>query len=117
MKAYAFDVDETLEVSEGPVKVNDLIELFNQGHIIGLCGNWAVFCHAVPGWHALISFIGPMEMPKDAFLRQLRVFLPVEEVVMVGNIQGVSGASDDAGAAERAEVRFISEKAFAEGER
>jgi hypothetical protein len=36
---------------------------------------------------------------------------------MVGNILGLSGASDDRGAAERAGWRFIQESAFARGAR
>jgi hypothetical protein len=43
MVVYAFDVDETLEVSNGPVKLLDLAKLREQGHIVGLCGNWAAF--------------------------------------------------------------------------
>jgi hypothetical protein len=37
--------------------------------------------------------------------------------VMVGNILGISGASDDRGAAERAGWRFIQECEFAKGVR
>jgi hypothetical protein len=36
---------------------------------------------------------------------------------MVGNILGISGASDDRGAAERAGWRFIQESEFASGAR
>jgi hypothetical protein len=36
---------------------------------------------------------------------------------MVGNVQGVSGASDDQGAATRAGWRFIQERDFAAGVR
>jgi hypothetical protein len=36
---------------------------------------------------------------------------------MVGNILGVSGASDDRGAAQRAGWRFIQEREFANGVR
>lgn len=39
MVVYAFDVDETLEVSKGPVKLSDLVTLREHGHIVGLCGN------------------------------------------------------------------------------
>ena len=42
MVVYAFDVDETLEVSKGPVKLSDLVKLREHGHIVGLCGNWAM---------------------------------------------------------------------------
>jgi hypothetical protein len=40
MKLYAFDVDDTLEISNGPVCLADMQALRNSGHIIGLCGNW-----------------------------------------------------------------------------
>src|SRR6266705_4721588 len=39
---YAFDVDETLEVSKGPVKLADLVKLREHGHVAGLCGNWSM---------------------------------------------------------------------------
>ena len=35
MVVYAFDVDETLEVSRGPVNPFDLIKLREHGHIVG----------------------------------------------------------------------------------
>jgi hypothetical protein len=38
MRVYAFDVDETLEVSTGPVQLFDLVQLREHGHIVGLCG-------------------------------------------------------------------------------
>jgi hypothetical protein len=37
--AYAFDVDDTLEVSKGPVKLVDLAKLREHAHIVGLCWN------------------------------------------------------------------------------
>ena len=117
MKTYCFDVDECLEISAGPVKLQSLMDLQQEGHIIGLCGNWAKVTQLIGNWHRLFSFIGPMEMTKEAFLIQLKTYVPCEEVVMVGNIQGVTGRSDDAGAALRAKVRFIMEKDFASGVR
>ena len=117
MKIYAFDVDETLEISGGPIKMLELEELKAQGHIIGLCGNYAMVTLNIEDWHNYISFIGPMGMTKDGFLAQLKTYVSTDEVVMVGNILGVSGASDDKGAAEKAEVRFISEHDFASGKR
>src|SRR5579859_7193025 len=117
MKLYAFDVDECLEISAGPVKLQTLMELFQEGHILGLCGNWALFTQLVGNWYRLFSFIGPMEMTKEAFLTELKTYIPCEEVVMVGNIKGVSGVSDDEGAAKRAGVRFIKESDFANGKR
>lgn len=117
MKIYAFDVDETLEVSAGPITFQILADLYKEGHILGLCGNYAMVTRFVDNWHRLFSFIGPMEMTKEAFLLQLRNYVPCEEVVMVGNIKGVTGRSDDEGAAKRAGIRFIKEQDFADGVR
>jgi len=117
MKCYAFDVDETLEISGGPVTFEQVAAARSEGHIVGLCGNFAMVTMNVNGWHTLFSFIGSMAMPKEIFLEQLKRHVPCDEVVMVGNILGVSGASDDAGAAERAGVRFIRESDFAAGAR
>jgi hypothetical protein len=117
MKIYAFDVDDTLEVSSGPISVVSIAELKSRGHIVGLNGNWAVVVQAVPLWHRIFSFIGPMEMSKDIFLNQLRTYIRAEDYIMVGNIKGVSGASDDNGAAHLAGWRFIKESDFAEGAR
>ena len=41
MKVYAFDVDETLYLSHGPVQREVLVALRAEGHVLGLCGNWA----------------------------------------------------------------------------
>ena len=115
-KVYAFDVDETLEISAGPIPLQALMDLRIEGHIVGICGNMQVFC-SVPGWYHLVSFLGQSYLPKDAFLHGLMVNIPAEEYIMVGNILGVSGASDDQGAAQRAGWRFIKESDFAAGER
>ena len=117
MVLYAFDVDQTLWLSDGPIKLADLMELRNSGHLLGLCGNFAAVTLRMPEWHYLFSFIGPMAMTKEAFLLQVRQYVPADEYVMVGNIQGVSGESDDQGAASRAGWRFISETAFSLGAR
>ena len=58
MVVYAFDVDETLEVSKGPVKLFDLVKLREHGHIVGLCGNWAMVTLHYPDWHHICSFVG-----------------------------------------------------------
>ena len=47
MKIYAFDVDDTLEVSGGPVSIESVRSLKSEGHIVGLNGNWAVVGAAV----------------------------------------------------------------------
>ena len=117
MVVYAFDVDETLEVSNGPVKLFDLVKLREQGHIVGLCGNWAMVTLHYSDWHRICSFVGPVGIEKHDFLRELRRCVPGADYVMVGNILGVSGASDDLGAAARAGWRFIRESEFAKGAR
>ena len=117
MKIYAFDVDDTLEVSGGPVSIESVRSLKSEGHIVGLNGNWAVVVRSAPQWHRIFSFIGPMEMSKDTFLNQLRTCIPADDYVMVGNIKGVSGASDDEGTANLAGWRFIKESDFAAGAR
>ena len=117
MKIYAFDVDDTLEVSGGPVKVKSIADLRPAGDVVGLNGNWAVAVQRVPLWHRIFSFIGTMEMSKDVFLRQLKTYIRADDYIMVGNILGVSGASDDQGAASLAGWRFIKESDFAAGAR
>ena len=118
MKVYAFDVDETLEVSGGPIPIADVMSLvWVDGHIAGLCGNWAVVTLRVPNWHRLFSFLGPHLTGKAEYLVQMKAYVPADEHIMVGNILGVSGASDDKGAAEVAGWRFIKESDFAGGSR
>jgi hypothetical protein len=117
MKIYAFDVDDTLEVSAGPISIVSVGSLRNQGHIVGLNGNWAVVVQTVPEWHRIFSFIGPMEMSKDIFLNQLKTYIRADDYIMVGNIKGISGRSDDEGAANLAGWRFIKESDFAAGAR
>jgi hypothetical protein len=39
MVVYAFDVDETLEVSKGPVRLADLVTLRHQSGSVGI-GRW-----------------------------------------------------------------------------
>ena len=117
MKIYAFDVDDTLEVSGGPISIVSVGGLTAQGHIVGLNGNWAVVVQTVPVWHRIFSFIGPMEMSKDIFLNQLKTYIRADDYIMVGNVKGVSGASDDEGAADLAGWRFLKESDFAAGAR
>lgn len=115
---FAFDVDDTLEVSNGPVTVGALRELVAQGHIVGLCGNWAVFVRAVADWQRLISFLGPLGISKAEFLVQLRLHVAAADYVMVGNdpLTG-HGCSLDRSAADEAGWRFIIERDFATGKR
>jgi hypothetical protein len=115
---FAFDVDETLEVSGGPVAVAALRELVQAGHVVGLCGNWGVFVRAVADWHRVVSFLGPLGITKADFLIQLRQHVPAADYVMVGNDPTTGlGSSPDKEAAAQAGWRFILETDFARGDR
>ena len=117
-RLYAFDVNDTLGISDGPVAVGTLHTLGEEGRIVGLCGNWAVFVRAVPEWHRVVAFLGPFEVSKADFLVQLRLHVPASDYVMVGNDPATGwGSSADRAAAERAGWRFIREADFAAGER
>jgi len=78
MKVYAFDVDETLDISGGPIPLSRVAELRDAGHIVGICGNFAVVTLQVPTWASLFSFIGPMAMTKADFLRQISTYVPAD---------------------------------------
>src|SRR5260370_7274869 len=106
MNIYAFDVDETLEVSAGPIQITKLRELAKE-HIVGLCGNWALFVNAVRDWHTFISFVGPMEMTKEAFLEQLATHVKADNYFMVGNILGISRPPADKLPPDTALCHFI----------
>ena len=116
LTVWAFDVDETLTISKGPVTLESMQELKDRGDIVGVCGNMQVFC-SVPDWHNRVSFLGQGFCPKDHFLYGLKVNIPADDYVMVGNRMGVTGASDDEGSALRAGWRFILERDFAAGAR
>jgi hypothetical protein len=89
-----------------------------QGHIVGICGNIAAFLKGVPDWYNYASFLTPFPGHTKHFcLALLEKWTTADEYVFVGNVKGVSGASDDKGAAEKAGWRFIQEKDFAAGQR
>jgi len=116
-KVYAFDVDDTIEGLGGPVTIESMTHLRATGHLVGLCGNWAAFCRVVESWWQIVSFMN-VGVAKEVLLTHLKEHLPGhEDYILVGNIPGVSGTSDDQGAALRAGWRFIKESDFAQGMR
>ena len=132
MKCYAFDVDHTLEISGGPVTLQSMMDLRNECHIVGLCGNWGLFCQVVLGWHHIVSFVncsavfnqgGVVVGDKTWWLGHFKQYVKAEEYIMVGNIFGERNSlgliceSRDNEAAEQAGWRFIKEDLFAAGER
>jgi hypothetical protein len=118
MTIYAFDVDHTLEISDGPVHLDQVVRLRSApGVVAGLCGNWALVTRLVPGWHLVFSFVGPIGISKVQMLEQMRLHCPADDYVMVGNDPRLYGNSDDVGAAAEAGWRFIREHDFAGGMR
>ena len=115
-RVYAFDVDDTLEVSNGPVTVAALRDLVERGQIVGLCGNWAVLVRAIGDWQRFVSFLGPLGLTKAEFLTQLKLYIPAADYVMVGNDPSTgNGSSPDRSAADAAGWRFVLERDFAAG--
>lgn len=125
MIVYAFDVDDTLELSKGPVKLKDLMDLRVAGDIVGLCGNWRLFLQVVPGWQHLISFFNYGQV-KNVFLWEMKQCIKADDYVMVGNVGPLdsrtyqipqTGGSDDMSQALAAGWRFIREADFVAGAR
>lgn len=122
MKVYLFDNDDTVEVSNGPVTLQSMMDLRIDGHIVGLCGNWGGFVQKVPGWQHLISLMN-IGLSKEEMMTLTKQYIPAEDYIMVGNILGVRnklgypGGSDDMGAAKRSNWKFIKEDFFSEGQR
>jgi hypothetical protein len=109
---YAFDVDETLNVSGGPVDVEVCRELARRGHIVGICGNWMQCVANMPDWHKTFSFLGQMLMTKTDFLKQIKAFIPADAYIMVGNDPRYFGSSQDYEAAMNAGWVFYRESEF-----
>ena len=117
MTIFAFDVDHTLEVSDGPVPLGALASLREQGHIVGLCGNWALVVQRVKDWPRLVCFLGPIACSKVEQLVELKKHISADDYVMVGNDPAIFGNSPDRAAAAEAGWRFLREEEFAAGVR
>ena len=137
MKFYAFDVDECLWTSRGPVTEQMLKDLHATGDaILGICGNLSAFLPRYPDWHKIISVTmnfdfgynnqyGMSLVPKAIWLHCFQhVACPgLESYTMVGNkfgrvnSCGVSCGSHDDMAAQQAGWRFLLEDEFAAGQR
>ena len=101
-------MDQTLQISDGPVHIDVLSRLRSEGHIVGICGNWPLFTQKIAGWHYLVSFIGPIGTSKAAFLSNLKAFIQADNYIMVGNDNG--SEYDDRHEAISAGYHFIAEK-------
>lgn len=117
MKIYAFDVDDTLwfSPSPGPVTESMVKELRDQGHIVGLLGQWAHtrVLDKYTQWHKLFSFVGmvPWSNEKGIFMIEFKTYVTADDYVMVGN------RPQDEIQANIGNWRFLSETEFAEGRR
>lgn len=111
---FAFDVDETLSISSGPIPVETLKVLRSLGHIVGICGNWSHYVRTVPDWDNTVSFIGQFYgyTSKEVFLSQLKNAISADEYIMVGNDPAHYGNSNDIEAARLAGWHFIREDKF-----
>lgn len=96
-----------------------LVKLREEGHILGLCGNWAGVTTRVGGWHNLFSFLGQLNMQKHEFLATIKHFVPADDYVMVGNDHSrkAHDSPNDAMFAKAADWRLICEDDFANGAR
>lgn len=121
MIVWCFDVDETLSVGRppGPIDIIELLKLRKDGHIVGICGNWGQFVKSVKSWGMYVDFITPIAGSHDKrpYLEALRVGIDADDYVLVGNIGGVSGSTDEKQIAEDTGWRFIKESDFAAGAR
>ena len=106
---YLFDVDGTIEVSFGPVTIAQMVNLKRSGHIIGLCGNWGLFVRTVQGWENLLSLIGPIGTSKALYMSQIKIFIPADRYIFVGNAPPDNIEARDAG------WEFIREVEFKDG--
>ena len=113
-KCFAFDVDETLDISNGPISVSSIKQLYDAGHIVGICGNWSHFVRVVPNWNKMVSFVGQFYgyTSKTVFLTQLKNAIKVDEYIMIGNDPAHFGNSNDIQAAQEAGWTFIREDQF-----
>lgn len=106
----AFDVDHTLEVSNGPVSIG-LLRLLagTRWFVVGICGNWAKLVQEDPFWKYYCSFLGQMGMRKADFLRGVSNYMPHERKIFVGN-DGSNNTSEDSAAAIEAGWEFVKEE-------
>lgn len=114
-RVFAFDVDETLEISNGPIKISDLETLYNNNdNVVGICGNYPLFIREVKNWNKITSFLGQLFplLSKEQFLIEMKTNIKADEYIMVGNDPEHYGNSNDIDAAKKAGWIFIREDKF-----
>lgn len=127
-RVYGVDVDDTLAIGPhpGPVRIEDLEHLMNQGNIIGIIGNHRIVFAYWDRWWRTIAFFGGFPPPtKTAFMQEIKYSIQlgnpyIKDFCMIGNAAGnpnVSFQSNDDGYARLAGWRFIPEISFSQGVR
>jgi hypothetical protein len=130
---WMFDCDDTLAIQgapfPGPVILNDIMTLRNEGCITGICGNYVVAMKFFPDWYKFFSMYGPTKLlspkPAEAQYKHLQLIdirddIVAARYVMVGNKRGAPGVrptSQDNIQAKLAGWEFLSETEFARGKR
>lgn len=118
-RLLAFDVDNTLDIADGPVPL-EAVRTLSKRHIIALCGNWPQVFQGKFQVQGIFTFVGPIDghylvrgltdpeitQAKANFLRYLRV-VPAFDYVMVGDRVDIDGQ-----AAKVAGFRYIESKDF-----
>jgi hypothetical protein len=116
MNIYMFDVDETLEIPGGPVKMLQLYNLNKIGkHYVGLCGNWLAVTNVVQNWSEFIQFLSIDARCKHTYLAEVKRCFPAEHYVFVGNERPTGTLVSDRLEAIQAGWEFIEARDFREG--
>lgn len=110
----AFDIDHTLQISNGDITLQQIMRLKKEGHILGLCGNWGLVTSIIDEWENLFSFIGAIGITKILFLSQLKRYVKAERYIFIGNDPKYYGESDDITSAKMASWEFYRENQFDE---
>lgn len=110
----AFDVGQTLDIADGPIKTQYVKDLYDADYIVGICGNWKHYIGSVSEWERTVSFVGHMYgyITKDIMLKQLKDAISADRYILVGNDPSIRGRSDDINLARISGWEFIKEDNF-----
>lgn len=84
----AFDVDRILNISNGPIDIENMKLLKDAGYIVGICGDWSLFVRLVDNWNDYVSFIGQWQQAgqtKTEFLKEFKQYIKADCYVLIGH--------------------------------